>query len=136
MAFIDWKPEYEVGIPVVDRDHRHLLELLNRFEAAHQEGHAREDVLGILRELIRYAEEHFQREEALMDESGYLDLLEHQLVHEDLVRQIFALHERYSAQDNHIPEEVQEFLKRWFLEHILHMDMRFGEWYRQEKPGH
>lgn len=133
MAFAQWDETFSCRIAEIDADHKHLLDLLNGFYDAYKAGKGKETILGLLRELIKYAEEHFQREEALMDRSGYVDLLEHQIVHEDLVRQVFDLHERYSAGDAHISEEVMEFLRLWLTEHILHMDKRFGDWYAEHR---
>lgn len=129
MSFTQWDDSFSCHIEEVDADHKHLLDLLNGFYDAYKSGSGREEILGLLRELIKYAEGHFQREEALMDRSGYTALFEHQIVHEDLVRQVFDLHEKYSAGDAHISEEVMEFLRLWLVEHILHMDKQFGDWY-------
>jgi hemerythrin len=131
MAFAEWDETFSCHIEAVDADHKHLLDLLNGFHEAYRAGKGKEEILGLLRELIKYAEEHFQREERLMDQSGYLDLLEHQIVHEELVTKVFELHEKYASGDAHISDEVMEFLRLWLVEHILHMDKKFGDWYQQ-----
>lgn len=30
MSAIKWKPAYEIGIPELDQQHRHLVEIINR----------------------------------------------------------------------------------------------------------
>ena len=130
MAFVDWSPLFSVGIERMDEDHRQLLAIINRFHDAHSTGQARAEILGVLRDLIRYADRHFQREEQLLEQYGFPDMLDHARIHTQLTEQIFQLHEKYAAGDVQISDEVMEFVKNWLLNHILNTDMRYAEYFR------
>ena len=121
MAAIAWSREFEIGVPEVDAQHRHLVEIVNKFEDARAKGKATRVLGEIIRELIGYTQEHFAFEEAYMLRVEYPRLKLHQAKH----RQLIAKVERFQFEFNQgrrISIEIHDFLKYWLLNHILEDD--------------
>jgi len=117
-----WGPRYEVGIEVIDGQHRHLLELINRLQDALSAGSELEHLVESLRELVRYTEHHFATEERLMDEVGASAERhrgEHQRLLEGLMRFTVKL-------DSASVSESSHFLQEWLFRHIDEVDRPFG----------
>ena len=98
MILLSWQNDYEVGVPLIDAEHRYLFGLINEFHDKHASGATRGQVLVVLNRLVAYAEEHFHHEEELMTKNGYPRLASHQALHERLYSSVFRLNERLSLE--------------------------------------
>lgn len=119
---VQWGPRYEVGIEVIDGQHRHLLALINRLQDALGAGSELEELVESLRELVRYTEHHFATEERLMDEVGAIAERhrgEHQRLLEGLMRFTVRLDSAGVSESSH-------FLQDWLFRHIDEVDRPFG----------
>lgn len=114
---IEWSAEFEVGIAVVDAQHRRLIEIANKMHGLRT---SPKRWHGALEDLMAYAQYHFSLEERLMAEAGFPGLEAHRQAHEALAEEVTRLwHER----DTVTPEQVLELLVSWVLTHILTCDM-------------
>jgi hemerythrin-like metal-binding protein len=109
--------------------------MINEFYDAFQETKTRRELVAILSRLVQYAEGHFQREEAVMDASGYMLLGEHHLSHTKLYEKIYALNERLESDPAPLERETIAFLKQWLIDHVVEEDLKLGEFLRLEKPA-
>jgi hemerythrin-like metal-binding protein/PAS domain S-box-containing protein len=119
---VQWGPRFEVGIDVIDGQHRHLLELINRLQDALSAGSELEQLVESLRQLVRYTEHHFATEERLMDEVGATAERhrgEHRHLLEGLMRFTVKL-------DTTSVSESSHFLQDWLFRHIDEVDRPFG----------
>jgi hemerythrin-like metal-binding protein len=126
MARIEWKPEFETGVALVDEQHRHLVEIINRFEEALQKGKGSRQANEILNDLTGYTQEHFATEERLMAEAGYPQLKLHQSQHRQLLQKVERFQFDYNAAGRRITAELHEFLGYWLVNHILRDDRAFA----------
>lgn len=134
--YVTWSELFEIGIPKIDAEHRHLTGIVNAFHDVVSAGEARGKVFAVLNLLTQYVEIHFRNEEALMEAGKYPGLLAHRREHERLTVQIFELAERYEAGAAQITTAVMDFLKNWLLDHILQEDRKIGEYFRgREVPA-
>ena len=85
MARIEWKPEFSVGDPAVDHEHRELIDLVNATAGAVLEGGNEDEVAQGFGELYRAISAHFALEERQMREAGYDQLPQHKGDHERLL---------------------------------------------------
>jgi len=60
---IQWREKMTIDDGVIDQDHRHLIDIINRFENAAKDGLTLSEGLEILFALKFYASTHFKREE-------------------------------------------------------------------------
>lgn len=135
MARIEWKPEYETGVPVVDEQHRHLVEIINRFEDALQKGKGSRQANEILNDLTGYTQEHFATEERLLAEAGYPHLKLHQSQHRQLLQKVERFQFEFNAAGRRITAELHEFLGYWLVNHILRDDRAFAPCLTGAEPG-
>lgn len=125
MVHIQWKDRYRIGFGEIDAQHRGLLEVLNEvIDLVGQRGDP-EVVSDLFRRLCAYAGEHFSTEEAYMEAHGYPWLAEHRQEHQSFIVRLLALNEAYDPEDPHLLEEVEAFLRQWYVDHILHSDMKY-----------
>lgn len=126
MAFIEWSQAYETGIPEIDDQHRHLVEIVNTFEGAVRKNKATRITQEILRDLIGYTQEHFAFEEKCMAEAGYPGLQRHRALHRQLMQKVERFQYEFGTEGRWISRNLQEFLRYWLLSHIQTEDMAFA----------
>ena len=132
MDLISWRPEYQVGVQLIDTEHKYLFELINEFHAKHAHGTSLKQCLLVLNRLVAYAEEHFQHEEALMQNISYPRLEVQKEMHRELFTSIFDLNEKLSVDDAIVDAGTMRFLKYWLIEHIVKEDTAIGDFLRRE----
>ena len=119
---VEWSPQYAVGIRFMDGQHRQMFDLVNRvLEAAHQ-GKDLEDLVAVLRDLVRLTEHHFHAEETRMAELG-ADAEHHRIEHRDLIESLRFFTDRLDADKAGM---CSIFLRDWLLRHIESTDRPFA----------
>jgi len=123
---VHWDSSFSVGNELLDLQHRKLLGLCNEL-ARHAHGEkqvSRSRFHEILNELTLYARQHFECEESLLKQYGYANLASQESEH-------LAYDEKVAnwAFDATVGElnmvATQEFLSRWWQNHILVSDMQY-----------
>lgn len=114
-----WSSDFELDVPDIDAQHRHLLDVVNRFARAVACGEGGE----AMADLLRAAHAHFDFEEALMARVAFPGLALHHEQHSELL----AAMDRFDEQvrrDPHVINRPQtlEFLRAWFTIHIVRSD--------------
>ena len=135
MKKVCWKDEYSVGVEKIDRQHRHLFEIINRlidrFGSSVDSGPASET----LTEMLNYAKEHFTTEEELMQEYGYPEIEPHKEQHIYFFKATAELSINALNKQSMVSSEIIEFLKLWVTLHILKVDMRYKEFFKANIPA-
>jgi hemerythrin-like metal-binding protein len=122
-AFV-WDTRFETGIPLVDAQHKHLVEAVNMLGSELLLGDVSEERLQeLFRRLAEYARHHFADEEKMMGELAvdprHRD--EHIGHHRQFVEQLVSLWKSRAAIDKPA-EAVHGFLAAWLTVHILGED--------------
>ena len=126
MSLIKWTAEFDTGHPEVDAQHRHLVDIINRFHDALQRGNGSRIMNGILNDLIGYTQEHFADEERIMAAAGYTGLQTHQAQHRQLLQKIERFQYDFNSKGKRVSKDVDQFLKYWLTNHILQDDLSFA----------
>lgn len=128
MPFIQWNASFSVGSPVLDADHRKLIDILNQIYDAWLEHSSTVELGRLFDELMDYTNGHFNREESKLEARDYPDLERHRAAHDRLRELVLAFRARHLAgqQADKLTEEMAKFLKSWLLDHILEEDMRYS----------
>lgn len=122
---ISWSAEFEIGIPVIDKQHQRIIDYINQVEQLHKTADSHEKTTEILSLLVDYTLSHFEFEEALMEEAGYSELEEHQVTHKTFVHQLETFHKRFETGED-IASQLAQMLTHWLLNHIKEDDSSYA----------
>lgn len=131
---ISWNDEFSVGVAEIDRQHAHMLGLINKIDAVIQDGGAYEQFSRILDDLIDYTNGHFADEEKRLAENHCPDLERHKKSHVRLRTELLRWQEKVAAAGTDDMNEHMLFLRIWFPGHILNVDKKDAD-YLADAPG-
>ena len=134
MEKICWKDEYSVGVEKLDRQHRHLFEIINKLIDRSAASSDLKLVSETLTEMLKYAKEHFTDEEVLMQEYGYPEIGSHKEQHIYFFKTTAELSINALNNQSMVSREIVEFLKLWLTLHILKCDMKYKEFFKVKIP--
>jgi hemerythrin-like metal-binding protein len=122
---LTWDDRFVTGLPVVDAEHRELVERINAFGAQVQEHSAVDpkEVARLLDGLLGYAEHHFTDEMRLQREAGVDErfLQMHGLQHDRFTTEVIGRRQA-SLDDPQAARGLFAFLIEWLSSHILGTD--------------
>lgn len=121
---MEWKDEYSMGIEEIDTQHRELISLFNRIVATADSGARWDTVHYQVMDLRRFAEFHFEFEEALMRMYGYKELDEHAHSHRAFFARLNEI--EYLSNKDYVQKEMLRFLSDWLMKHILVADKSYA----------
>jgi hemerythrin len=124
MSLIEWKDEYNLGLPEIDHEHRELIELINELYESVRTMPSDVDVADFLGELFVRVSAHFALEEKIMRDNDYDEYSDHKDDHERLLDGIRDLMDDY---EDGVYVDIERFGKRlddWFSEHFRTRDAR------------
>ncbi len=133
MAFMKWISAYEFGIPEIDEQHQHFLELVNRFYDGLAEKNMNDHLLILLNETLEYAHYHFSAEEKMMQDIGYAALEDQKKMHSAIEDKIEGFKKNILMGRPVVSMAVTNELKSWFTDHILKEDKKYVELYKRIK---
>lgn len=126
MPIAFWRDEYNTGNQLIDSQHQHLFEVINRLHDSMLAGHGEDVVSQTLDELAEYTLTHFRDEEVLMVEYDYPNYEIHRLKHDGLLTEVKQLQTQLKAVDHHrLSIEVSQFLTNWIIHHMKEEDQKF-----------
>jgi hemerythrin-like metal-binding protein len=126
MALIDWGPNFELGVGVIDEQHLGLVRLINRLHEVNAGERNPSELQSLFAELLQCTKTHFGTEEDLMRRYGYSRSAEHQLEHRKFVKVLSAFKTKYEGGQTAVSVAMMRFLRDWLANHILESDMQFG----------
>jgi hemerythrin-like metal-binding protein/diguanylate cyclase (GGDEF)-like protein len=130
MPFIEWKPEFSVGIVRFDDDHRHLISLLNQLHSAIYDDQDRLALNSILEGLVWYTQSHFRAEEALMQRYAYPKLTSHKAEHDRFTNQVVQFADGFKSGREANSVEIAAAMEDWLAKHILGCDAAYIQFFR------
>ena len=128
---IVWQPSYNLGIPIVDEQHRGIVSTINSLCYAIQNKHGHEMLKPAIGMINEYTRIHFEIEEEFLEKCGYPDLDKHRLLHKELT-QALSQTSKNSIWDRD-PQEFLHFLKDWWINHICKEDHVFTQYLSNRK---
>ncbi len=131
--FIVWNKKFELGIDLVDRQHKRLCDLINNLYTAMQKNEGKESLVRIFKELGDYTVQHFSDEEKLFDAHNYPASAQHKKAHKAFVAKLVHFKEQAESGHAMLGVELLEFLKDWLLKHILATDKLYVSCVKGEK---
>ncbi len=125
---LTWGPEYSVGVPAIDSQHKALFGMLNELHDAMLTGRGPQMTRSLLKRLVEYTRDHFTAEEKAMSAVGYPKLGKHRAEHEALTRKVQEYVVRLESCETAINLHLLNFLREWLSKHIRQTDKEYGPW--------
>ncbi|WP_018870202.1 bacteriohemerythrin [Thioalkalivibrio sp. ALgr3] len=136
MTSLNWSSNLELGLDVIDEQHKRIFEYLQQTEhaiATENEQEVREVVDG----LLDYTSSHLVFEEGLMEKAGYPALDAHRKVHEAFAARIEKL--RGELEKGHdtfgVARKIRSDLGLWLMNHIKRDDLDYVPYVRPILEG-
>jgi len=125
MDLIEWRKEFETGVPDVDHEHKELVDLINTLHAEIEGGAGQERVHDFLGEVFAKIAAHFALEESIMRKHSYDEYEAHKAEHERLLDDLRDIMDEAEAGS---PEDYRAALsgtvRDWFVNHFKSKDAR------------
>lgn len=121
--YIVWEEGYNLGIPIIDEQHRAIVSTINTFHYFVTRGMTGTVLKPTLITLEQYTKTHFTTEEYILEQTEYPETINHKKLH------IFLTSKMSEIALAVIPENdsdiVLKFLRKWWLNHIRVEDLKY-----------
>jgi len=124
-VFIIWKQEYDLGIPIIDEQHRGIVTIINSLHYGTQSKCIKNILPPTINMLRSYANIHFQTEEHFLEILEYPGAASHRLLHQEYTSKLAGIEREISVDRD--PGQLMGFLKKWWLGHICEEDTLFKD---------
>jgi hemerythrin len=124
-----WRSELSIDKGFIDRDHKHLIDIVNRFEREIENEDGKTTLLHTLSDLKLYVREHFRREETYQGDISYPHREQHAAEHRELECRLDTVIGHFKAAVERgafmpVAREVAGLLRDWLVEHIIKSDLK------------
>lgn len=128
MSPFAWSPDLDIGVPLVDAQHRALVERTAALLDSLKDGAADEASVEALAFLSDYVVVHFEAEELLMESVGYPSLGEHRTEHDDFRRRVDELRRQFvvGGSGAELTKLVRQDIRDWIVSHVRLRDADIG----------
>jgi hemerythrin-like metal-binding protein len=124
--FIHWQACNDIGIKLIDEQHRGIVSIINTFYYLMGHGMDNRILYSCINDtMCNYSRVHFITEEGFLEAVGYEKIEEHKALHRKLLREIERI--EYEALTSNDAKPLLNFLKKWWLEHINEEDMKYAK---------
>lgn len=121
MAKFMWTEQLNIGIEVIDQQHRRIVEYINQLDEARSSGHSREEIDAVINQLVDYTLSHFAFEESMQEEAKYPFLKAHKKVHDLFVQRVSEYQARFNKGED-VSKALSSLLVTWLFNHIKRDD--------------
>ncbi len=123
--FFVWDDSYDIGIDVIDEQHRKIVDYINQLHDAIKSDNKNE-IDTVFDGLFDYCVSHFSFEESLMAEYGYEHVEGHRRVHK-LFTDGIKKHKKEWVNGKDISRRLLNDLRIWLVAHIQKEDQYYAE---------
>ena len=125
-VFIIWKPEYNLGIPIIDEQHRGIVTTINSLNFGIQHECVKNILKPIVEMMESYTRIHFQTEETFLEKIDFPHAKEHKELHRELSAKLKDIgYDSILTQDSGY---FMGFLKDWWIHHICREDLVYRDY--------
>ena len=135
MEKIVWEDRYNVQVDEIDRQHRQLVDLMNRLIDVQGKEANDQEIATVLGDMTDYLGYHFDSEEQMMIDYEYPEFESHREEHQAFVAQTAHFITTHQAGGTSLPRDILMFLKEWLIEHIVKTDAVFGEFLKADRSN-
>jgi hemerythrin len=127
---VEWATRYKIGIPVIDEQHKKLINMTNDLYMACRGGVGAANAYfrTTVRKAVDYVRFHFSTEEKILERISYPGITAHKKEHEDFVKEILRQVQAFEEGKQFVPNNFVRFLRDWVLTHIAVSDKQYAEY--------
>ena len=133
MSNIAWSDKLSVGIDLIDKQHKSIIEKTAHLEDAIRTGQGPAEIVRVLDFLVGYMEYHFATEEKNMRAFDYPELPAHLEKHAQFNETLANLSDdfREEGATQGLADSLEMLLMNLFVKHIQDTDNKFGVFLRE-----
>ena len=124
----EMKPEYYIGIDMIDQEHKQLFDYASEAYELLQEEFTPDKydkIDAILEKLRDYTVKHFSDEEAYMESIQYKKIFTQKIQHQEFINKLDEFIDQHEKDEENQDEQIMGILKYltdWLINHILYVD--------------
>ena len=132
-----WKDQYELGVPVIDAQHKELFRRVDSFLKVLRSENSWDENIPEINETLEfmknYVVEHFRDEEEYQRSIDYPGYDAHKQLHADMVKYVLEVSQYEQSSDNE--DLMQQFggrLLAWLINHVAAEDQRIADYAKKK----
>ena len=124
----EMKPEYYIGIDMIDQEHKQLFDYASEAYELLQEEFTPDKydkIDAILEKLRDYTVKHFSDEEAYMESIQYKKIFTQKIQHQEFINKLDEFIDQHEKDEENQDEQIMDilnYLTDRLINHILHVD--------------
>jgi hemerythrin len=128
--FVEWNNRYLLGIPLIDNQHKRLLDMTNQLYAGCLMGEdkAKDFFKKTIHKAVEYVKYHFSTEEKIFLLLEYPGFAIHKKEHESFINKLIQNARDFEAGKPFVPNVFVRFLRDWILTHIAISDKLYADY--------
>lgn len=134
-----WGGKYEIGIPLIDNQHKELVMIINELDKACRNlggEEVRSAFKDAMRRIVGYVRFHFSAEQEFLERFKYPAYREHVKEHESFIKDILEAARDFNEGKRFVPHHFVRTLRDWLLSHIAVADKQYAIFIAdQQKKG-
>lgn len=127
---LEWKEEYNIGVKIIDEEHRRLFQIISRlFALGEEERKSKKACQEGIKYFKEHAMKHFEDEEKYMELIDYEGLEMHRRIHRGFRENTLPALEMELVRESYSSDSVEHFLgvcAGWLVGHTLTEDQAIG----------
>lgn len=129
-----WKDKYELGVPMVDAQHKELFKRVDSFLQVLRSGDRWEEKIPQINETLEfmkgYVVEHFRDEEEYQRSINYPGYEAHKQIHAGMVDYVLEVSKQYEQSNNNelLMQQFGGRLLAWLINHVAAEDQRIADY--------
>jgi hemerythrin len=128
---LEWDNKYSVKVSLIDEQHKKLFEIINKAVVVKKDSNNPRDIIKILNDMTKFAQEHFETEETYMKEFNYPEYQDHKEEHMDFSTRTIAYLKEVIKSNYRIANEILEYIKQWLVDHIQSTDKKYIDCFKR-----
>lgn len=132
MELIIWNEALSTDIPLIDDQHKKLIDKINKFYECIHDTHSNCNLKLLLDSLIDYTYYHFDTEERFFDKYAYPDKIRHKLEHIEFKEKINEYFNALIENKDQIALEILTYLNNWLIHHIMTIDKNYTDFLKEK----
>ena len=129
---VTWNSSIQLDVKSMDRQHKRLVDLINKLNRAMKMRKGREALASVFGELIDYTKTHFGDEENLMRKYDYDGLADQEVQHKHFVQKMVDMQQQVRTGNAMVTMDLMDFLKAWLVKHIQGTDKKYQGFFQSK----